>query len=644
MTLHGVRRTPAVSLGSGLIGFGLLEVLRIWFPSVLFVAGDAGDTSAVWLAAFGLACLGIAPLLASLVPHLAPVSLWRAGAGALLIGRACLMLPLSGPGRLVASSVAVVGATIAIVALAAGIRAARTVRVGLFAGVVAATCLHTATRTLGLIWPETVTSTVASFGVVLLLALAALRTDRELRGETDTSHPPLVGDGAAWPWLALIPMLVLMGMVSGVPGRTAVATGWSSSVVAATIAGAHLGALIAAAVARRIGPTRAGLLATAAIAGGTAAALDAAGWAGVLGQITLVIGLGLLFGSDLGATARSASGRRRGVVAGSAVLTFGAVTAIYYASYDLELPFNNRVLLLGTAVLAAGLGLATSRSGREATVRAHLDLTRFAQRLVTVAVLVGIVAFAARPPDVLPVSATDPDMLRVATYNVRFGFDLDGRFAAQEQARLLHRLAPDVVLLNEVDRGWLTTGGHDALEIIAEELGLPYLMFARAADEVWGNALLSRYPITERASESLPSGSDPMGRGQLVAVLNLADDRRVGIVGTHLSHIDDQGDTRVPQARAVAATAAVLRERQVPTVVMGDLNAPPGSSELAAFDPLVRDMLPEGTLTYPSDEPTVHLDHVLASSELRRYEVFLPEVTLSDHRPVIVDLQFVPGS
>ena len=88
----------------------------------------------------------------------------------------------------------------------------------------------------------------------------------------------------------------------------------------------------------------------------------------------------------------------------------------------------------------------------------------------------------------------------------------------------------------------------------------------------------------------------------------------------------------------------MLRERQVPTLVMGDLNAPPGSSELAAFEPLVRDMLPEGTLTYPSDDPTVHLDHVLASSELRRYEVFLPEVTLSDHRPVIVDLQFVPAS
>jgi endonuclease/exonuclease/phosphatase family metal-dependent hydrolase len=227
---------------------------------------------------------------------------------------------------------------------------------------------------------------------------------------------------------------------------------------------------------------------------------------------------------------------------------------------------------------------------------------------------------------------------------VRFGFDLDGRFSAQEQARLLRDLAPDVVVLNEVDRGWLTTGGHDALKIIAEELGLPYVMFARAADEVWGNALLSRYPIAERASESLPAGSDPMGRSQLAAVLTLDDDRRLGIVGTHLSHLDDQGDTRLPQARAVAATVAVLRERQVPTVVLGDLNAPPGSSELATFVPLVDDMLPEDAFTYPSNDPIDRLDHILASSEFRPDEVFLPEVTLSDHRPVIIDLRFVPES
>jgi endonuclease/exonuclease/phosphatase family metal-dependent hydrolase len=642
--LEGVRRTPAISAAAGLVGFTFLEVLRVWFPSVMFVAGDAGETSSLLMAAFGLGCLGLAPLAATLLGRVSPALLWRAGAGALLLGRGSLILPLDGTGRLIASSLAVVGASTAVAALAAGSKADRTVRVGLLAGVVAATCLHTATRTLGLVWPGTVSTTAASVGVVLLLAVTVVRADRDLAGDTAASALELAGGGAAWPWFALTPMLVLVGVVSGVPGRTAVATGWSTPTVAATVAGAHLGALLAAAVARRIGPGRAGLLAAAAIAGGTAAALDAVGWSGVLGQITLVLGLGLLLGSDLGSTVRPASDRRRGVAAGSAVLAFGAVTAVYYTTYDLALPLNNRVLLLGTALLGAVLGIATSRMGREATVRGTLEAKRFIQRLAAAALAVGMVALVARSPGEGPAGAADPEVIRVATYNVRFGFDLDGRFAAQEQARLLRDLAPDVVVLNEVDRGWLTTGGHDALRIIAEELDLPYVMFARAADEVWGNALLSRYPIAERASESLPAGSDPMGRSQLAAVLTLDDDRRLGIVGTHLSHVDDQGDTRLPQARAVAATVAVLRERQVPTVVLGDLNAPPGSSELATFAPLVDDMLPEGTLTYPSNAPLAHLDHILASSELRPDEVYLPEVTLSDHRPVIIDLRFVPGS
>jgi endonuclease/exonuclease/phosphatase family metal-dependent hydrolase len=643
VTLDGVRRTPVISIGAGLIGFVFLEVLRVWFPSVLLVAGDAGTTSAVWMAAFGLGCLAIAPLLATRTVGIGPARLWRIGAGAVLIGRAGLVLQLGGPGRLVASSIAVIGATIAIVALAAASRADRTVRVGLFAGVVAATCLHAATRTLGLIWPQTAGTTLASLGVLALLTLTAVRTDRDLR-ELAGSAPDLATRGAAWPWFALTPMLVLVAVISGVPGRTAVATAWSSWVVAATITGAHLGALIAAAVARRIGPVRAGLLAAAAIPGGTAAALDASGWTGVLGQIVLVTGIGLLLGSDLGTTVRATSDRRRAVAAGSAVLAFGAIAAVYYAAYDLMLPLNNRVLLLGTALFGAGLGLATSRSGRQATVRATLDLGRFARSLAMAAALVAVAGLLARPPEMPPPPNTDPDILRVATYNIRFGFNLDGRFAARDQARLLRDLAPDVVLLNEVDRGWLATGGHDALQIFADELGLPFLMFAGSADEMWGNALLSRHPFPERASEDLPPGSDPMTRGQLVAVLDLGDELRVGVVGTHLSHVDDQGDTRLPQARAVAATVAVLRERQVPTVLMGDFNAAAGSAELTTFDRLVEDMLPEGTLTYPSNEPTEHLDHVLASSEMRRAEVLVPEVTLSDHRPVVVDLRLDPTS
>lgn len=644
MTLDGARRTPAISAGAGLIGFTFLEVLRVWFPSVLFVAGDAGDTSALAMAAFGVACLGVAPLLALLLGRLGPRSLWRIGAGALVLGRGALILQPGGSGRLAASSLAAGGASIAVVALAAGSRADRTVRVGLFAGVVAATCLHAATRTVGLVWPGTTTTMLVSVGVLGVLALTAFRADPHVGGDTAISAVGIDRGGAAWPWFALTPMLVLIGTVSGVPGRTAVAIGWSGQGVAATVAGAHVGALIAAAVARRIGPARAGLLAAAGIAGGTVAGLDASGLGGVLGQVALALGLGLLLGSDLGATVRPASDRRRGVAAGSAVLAAGVLIAAYYTAYDIALPFNNRLLLLGTALLGSGLSIATFRMGREATVRATFDVRRFAQRLTAAVVAVAVVAVLARPVGNDPAGSVDPDVIRVATYNIRFGFDLDGRFAASQQARLLRAHRPDVVLLNEVDRGWLTSGGHDALEIIAEELGLPHVRFTPAADEVWGNALLSRYPIVESASEVLPSGNDPMGRSQLAAVLDIDGVWQLGVVGTHLSHRDDQGDTRLPQARAVAATVAVLRERQVPTVVLGDLNAPPGSSELATFDPLVTDMLPAGTDTYPSDLPTDHIDHVLASSELRRAAVFLPQVTYSDHLPVIVDLRYVPSS
>lgn len=639
MTLDGVGRAPVVFAGASLVGFGLLEVLRIWFPSVLFVLGDAGRTPAPLIAAVGLVCLGLAPVFGCLIGRVGPASLWLAGAGALVLGRGALIFGLPGAGRLLAASVAVVGATTAVVALAAG-PTDRPARVGLLAGIVAATCVHAGTRTLGLIWPGTITTVVVSVALVISLAIVTGRTGRALpaASERPDETPRALPGAPAWPWFALTPLLLLTGVVSGVPGRTAVATGWPAPTVAATVAGAQLAALVAALLAPRLGPARAGVLAAAAVSGGTAAALDAAGWSGVLGQITLSIGLGLLAGSDLGGIRPGATDRRRGVVAGLAVLSFGALAASYYAAYDLVLPINNRLLLLGTALMGSVLAIAMARVGRSAAVPLKLAPGRLGRLAGTAGLVVALVAAIARPPASAPAAEVDAAQIRVATFNVRSGFDLDGRFAAREQGALLREHAPDVVVLNEVDRGWLTSGGHDALEIIAAELGLPHVLFSPAADEVWGNALLSRFPIGESASEVLPRGNDPMGRGQLAAVLLLDDGQRIGVIGTHLSRIDDQGATRLPQARAVAATVAILRERQAPTLVLGDLNAEPGSPELRPFASLVDDVLPRGTLTYPSDEPTLRLDHLLVSPDLRRTKVILPETTLSDHRPVMADV------
>ncbi|MDM4777950.1 hypothetical protein QTS76_01515 [Micromonospora sp. b486] len=72
------------------------------------------------------------------------------------------------------------------------------------------------------------------------------------------------------------------------------------------------------------------------------------------------------------------------------------------------------------------------------------------------------------------------------------GFGLDGRLDLDAVARELR--GADVVLLSEVDRGWWLNGGHDTLALLAGRLEMPYV-FAPAADPVWGDAVLSRFPM-----------------------------------------------------------------------------------------------------------------------------------------------------
>ena len=62
----------------------------------------------------------------------------------------------------------------------------------------------------------------------------------------------------------------------------------------------------------------------------------------------------------------------------------------------------------------------------------------------------------------------------------------------------------DVALLSEVDRGWYLNGGQDQLSILARLLDRDSA-FAPAADPVWGDAVLSRFPIEEAVGTPLPS-------------------------------------------------------------------------------------------------------------------------------------------
>ncbi|MEU8026485.1 endonuclease/exonuclease/phosphatase family protein [Micromonospora haikouensis] len=321
---------------------------------------------------------------------------------------------------------------------------------------------------------------------------------------------------------------------------------------------------------------------------------------------------------------------RPGLAAVLGMLLFAVAAVGYYAAYDLGYP--NAAVPVAMAGLVATVALGGPRGATSAPPR------RWAPGIAVACGLVVLVA--AGLPSGVPVPlrpGTPPAAVRVVAYNIRMGYGLDGRFDPDGLARVVARERPDVVVLGEVDRGWLLNGGHDTLALLAARLRMPYV-FAPAADPLWGDAVLGRFPLAAARSERLAPAGAPTGAQALGVTVDLGGGVRLAVVATHLQ--PPPGREPVAQARAVAAFA-LRYAAGLPLVVAGDLNTEPGAPGYAEFTRagLVDALASARPLpTSPADEPREQIDHVLVSAGMRAADPVAPRSIASDHLPVAVTL------
>jgi endonuclease/exonuclease/phosphatase family metal-dependent hydrolase len=621
-------RDGAVLAGGLAAGFLLTEVLRAWMPSLLVVLGEGMDAGPAGLAAAALGTLAVAPLLAALLDRLPARLLWLLGGATLLGARlALLLVDTGGRPQLVVTTVAVVGGTVAVVGLAAGSPRGDIARLGLLSGAALSSAVLAVLGSVDLFWRPGAVGVLGSLTVVALAVPPLLRTTRTLDGGRTA---------AAWPWAPLGPAILLLATLVGPAGRVAVATGWGPGRVATTTVGLLTLTVVGGLLAARSGPLLSGTGGAVLVLVGTAAAVDADGVSAVAGQAALSVGLGLCVVSGL--RGGGTSPRRRGVVAGTSLLLLGVLAFAAYAGGLVRLPFGVSAVMLATAAMVAAAALVSTvrgaRLGREAP--SPLLLRASAATVAATLVLAGPAALRA-PADPGPLSSDGT--LTIVLANVHYGYDVAGRQRTLDVAALLADLDADIVALNEVDRGWLVTGAPDLLSSYALATGLEPV-FGPTSDEVWGNALLTRLPILEVQRTRLPRGRDPLPRAVLTVVVELPDGSPLAVVVTHLSDVDRQGDTRLPQAQAVAAVVARLRERGIPAIVAGDLNARPGDPELEVLEDLglVR-ALADRRWTFPDARPRAQIDHVLLPPGPELVQAGTLATGLSDHRFVRVVLR-----
>lgn len=170
---------------------------------------------------------------------------------------------------------------------------------------------------------------------------------------------------------------------------------------------------------------------------------------------------------------------------------------------------------------------------------------------------------------------------------------------------------------------------------------MPYV-FGPAADPVWGDAVLSRWPVTDPRSLPLPAVGAPTGAQALAVTLDLGDGVRTAVVSTHLQPPPGQGP--VVQARAVADFAIGYAAGR-PLVVAGDLNTEPGDEAFGQFTNAgLADALAAARplATSPADDPREQIDHVFVSPGLTPSDPVAVRSTASDHLPVAVTLTLPP--
>ena len=182
--------------------------------------------------------------------------------------------------------------------------------------------------------------------------------------------------------------------------------------------------------------------------------------------------------------------------------------------------------------------------------------------------------------------------LRVVSYNIHGGTDVDRKPSLDRIIASLEAVNADIVLVQEIDRILPRSTFQDQFALVADGLNLSYRAFygrLRFGPCAFGNAIMTRLPVTRWQRLSLPSrGGEP--RAAVGATL----EQGTSIWCTHLGL---RKDWRESQLAALAS--AINTPANIPAILGGDFNALRSDSEIETL------RAQTGLDDFGDEEPTV---------------------------------------
>ncbi len=233
--------------------------------------------------------------------------------------------------------------------------------------------------------------------------------------------------------------------------------------------------------------------------------------------------------------------------------------------------------------------------------------------------------------------------LRVMTYNVHVGIGMDKKIDLARIAEVINRERPDLVALQEVDRGVERTQRVDQIKELARLTKMDYA-FAHNLNYQggqYGVAVLSRTPILSVDHRRYQHLREAERRGFIRVEVEVRG-QRINFVNTHLDY--QHADNRLFEAEQMLA--ALPAQGESPVIVAGDFNdEPTGTTYKLMLKNFVDAWAASGAagdgLTYPADKPTKRIDYIFhrAGVGVSVKSARVTGTLASDHLPLVAELE-----
>jgi len=244
--------------------------------------------------------------------------------------------------------------------------------------------------------------------------------------------------------------------------------------------------------------------------------------------------------------------------------------------------------------------------------------------------------------------------MRFLLYNIRYGTGIGRRFHLplpfmgyfkrtddnlSKIIDFIESLDPDIVGLVEVDIGSFRTSRENQARTLADRIAhSPVFQSKYGSGSVaekmpilnkQGNALMTNQVIQSRQFHYLNNGVK-----RLVIEIELDE------VNIFLVHLSLRYRKRQDQLNDLYRLISKARK---PVIVAGDFNVFRGARELSLFKAAsgLVSANPEGLPSHPSRAPKRQLDYILHSPAINVSSFFVPQVTFSDHVPLVCDFDVI---